>query len=121
VRSVAPAGGGGRSLLALSIAACFMIEAIVSGLILASVSGLVFLSYKHHEGYKLLAGTLKLGAWAVFIGMICYDMGFSAGKYSDGKPMAFSSGWATLRFHGILVVSQAFRFSACTYTPKPEE
>ena len=44
-----------------------MIETIVSGLIVATITGLTFLSYKHHEGYLLLAKPLKLAIYAAII------------------------------------------------------
>ncbi|HEY5505551.1 MAG TPA: hypothetical protein VIK28_10380 [Sedimentisphaerales bacterium] len=78
----------------------FMIEAIVSGLVLASVSGLAFLSYKHHGGYKLLSRPLKWVWLAAFVGFNGYIIGFSDGKYSNGKPMLFSFGWVLAGFAG---------------------
>ena len=75
-----------------------MIEAIVSGLIVATVSGLTFLSYKHHEGYVLLAKPLKLALYAAWIAFFFYTIGFTNGKYSKEGGMSFSFGWVTIGF-----------------------
>ncbi|WP_077444396.1 hypothetical protein [Rhodanobacter sp. C05] len=75
-----------------------MLESIVSGLIVAAISGLAFLGYKHPEGYKQISKPLKYVCWAVLIAANVYAMGFTAGKYSDGKDMSFSLGWVTLGF-----------------------
>jgi len=73
-----------------------MIEAVVPGLILASVSGLAFLSYKHHAGYQLLARPLKYAAWAVVIAADAYSLGFTNEKYRDDGEPFFAPGWLTL-------------------------
>lgn len=73
-----------------------MIESIVSGLLVAAVTGLAFLSYKHHDGYKLISKPLKLLAWAVFLAANAYSLGFTSGKYSKNEEMVFSLGWLTV-------------------------
>ena len=81
-----------------------MIEAIVSGLVVAAVSGLTFLSYKHHDGYKIISDGLKKLYWYVLIGVFCYHIGFTKGKYADeGQIEAFSIWWALGSLIGLLI------------------
>lgn len=80
-----------------------MIETIVSGLIVAAVSGLTFLSYKHHEGYVLLTKPLRLALCAAFIAVLFYSIGFTNGKYSKDGEMSFSYGWVTIGFIAFVV------------------
>jgi len=75
-----------------------MIEAVVSGLLVAAVSGLAFLSYKHHEGYQIVAKPLKYMAWAILIAANSFSMGFTSGKYSKTGEEPFSLGWVTIGF-----------------------
>lgn len=44
-----------------------MIETILSGLILAGVSGITFIAYKHHSGYTKIYPIIHYGALLVLI------------------------------------------------------
>jgi uncharacterized membrane protein len=70
-----------------------MIETIIPSLVVAAASGLAFLSYKHHDGYDVLAKILKLVVLFVIAAASAYSFGFTEGKYSTSGEMPFSLGW----------------------------
>ena len=75
-----------------------MLETIISGLVLAAVSGLAFLAYKHHEGYSLLIKWVRVVAFGVFACLLSFNLGFTCGKYSNGAAEPFSIGWVVIAF-----------------------
>jgi hypothetical protein len=78
-----------------------VLEALISSLLVAAISGLTFLSYKHHDGYKAIARPLKVCACVVFISLAAYDLGFTAGKYGGTE---LSMMWTSLSFMGFWVL-----------------
>ncbi len=63
-----------------------MLESIVTGLVLAAVSGLAFLAYKHHDGYMQVSKLLTRLTWSAFLLMAGYWMGYSVGQTSVEYP-----------------------------------
>jgi hypothetical protein len=70
-----------------------MIETIISGLSIAAFSGLTFLAYKHHEGYKVIIKPILITVWVMFIWATGFFMGFTHHKYSDNAEMPFPYYW----------------------------
>jgi hypothetical protein len=58
-----------------------MIPSIVAGLVVAFVSGLTFVAYKHPAGYRKLHIPLIASAWGVFIIHMIYYFGETQGFY----------------------------------------
>jgi uncharacterized membrane protein len=79
-----------------------MIEAVISGLLVAALSGLAFLSYKHHEGYVLISTVLKLLVVAVYISAFSYTIGFLQGGPKGMEDMFFSFGWVSFGLFALL-------------------
>lgn len=61
-----------------------MLQAIISGLILAAVSGLTFLAYKHPKGYGRIYPILLWVSIACCVGIVTYILGYNIGL-SDGQ------------------------------------
>jgi len=51
-----------------------MIETLVTGLILAAVSGLTFVAYKHPSGFDKLANILHIAAVSILIGLTIWNI-----------------------------------------------
>ncbi|MCJ7778423.1 MAG: hypothetical protein MUP16_08935 [Sedimentisphaerales bacterium] len=56
-----------------------MIEAIVSGLVLAVLSGLTFLAYKHPDGFRRIGLVLAFPAVLLPLFYICMELGYIHG------------------------------------------
>jgi TRAP-type C4-dicarboxylate transport system permease small subunit len=56
-----------------------MLETVIAGLILAAVSGLTFLAYKHPKGYRWLSDILIVVLVVVCALFYAYRIGFSNG------------------------------------------
>ncbi len=78
-----------------------VLESLISSLLVAAISGLAFLSYKHHDGYKVISRPLKVCTFAVFISLMAYSWGFTAGKYGGTE---LSIMWTTVCFTGFWVL-----------------
>ena len=78
-----------------------VLEALISSLLVTAISGLTFLSYKHHDGYKVISRSLKVCACAVFISLTAYDLGFTAGKYGGTE---LSMMWTHFGFIGFWIL-----------------
>ena len=85
-----------------------VLEALISTLLGVAISGLTFLSYKHHDAYKAIARPLKVCAFAAFFILMAYSLGFTAGKYGGTElsimwtGLVFSGFWILLAFLDIL-------------------
>lgn len=60
-----------------------MLQTIIAGLILAAVSGLTYLAYKHPKGYDLIFNYLFTVTVVVFLLYGTYKTGYAEG-YSNG-------------------------------------
>ncbi len=58
-----------------------MISSIIAGLVVAFVSGLTFVAYKHPAGYRKLHIPLIASAWGVWIIHMIYSFGEQSGFY----------------------------------------
>src|ERR1700722_12962656 len=78
------------------------IIAVASGLILAAVSGLVFLAYKHPEGY-LVVGITLIVLTVIICGLsVAYLMGFSYGCSYCKNYEAFDIYWDWVGWDGAI-------------------
>lgn len=58
-----------------------MLQTIISGLVLAAVSGLAFLAYKHPEGYEKLSKILIWATIGIFVLFVVFMFGYAQGVY----------------------------------------
>ncbi|KAA5804881.1 hypothetical protein F1654_02465 [Alkalicaulis satelles] len=57
-----------------------MIEVLVSGLVLAAVSALAWIAYKHPKGYQRIYGKILLLGGTIYLGVTIYWVGFIDGQ-----------------------------------------
>lgn len=67
-----------------------MIETIVGGLVLAAISGLAWLAYKHPRGYRTIKSSLEVIVGFVVAWLSGYFAGFIEGHDSESGDMPFS-------------------------------
>ena len=58
-----------------------LVETIIGGAILAALSGLAFIAYRHPAGYRFMYTPLFWGAWGVWLLCRAYRWGLSSGFY----------------------------------------
>src|SRR5437764_14014645 len=58
-----------------------MLASIIAGLVVAFVSGLTFVAYRHPAGYRKLFIPLMASAWGVWIVHMIYSFGEQSGFY----------------------------------------
>ena len=67
-------------------------DKLITGLILAAVSGITFLAYRHPKAYDKLFQPLMFSSLGLFIAFSSYSLGWSAGhtsKEADVFPFSF--------------------------------
>jgi hypothetical protein len=62
-----------------------MVEQVLSGLLIAGISGLAFIAYRHPAGYQKLFLFLHYGAMGIFILFFMWNMGVLYGEITLTK------------------------------------
>ena len=71
-----------------------LMDKLITGLILAAISGITFLAYKHPKAYDKLFQPLMFSSLGLFIALSSYWLGWSAGHTStDHDAFPFSFVW----------------------------
>jgi len=96
-----------------------IIETTVSALIVATLSGLAFLAYKHHEGFKLIVTPLVIADFIAYAAFQSYKIGYSNGVYAtEIEKVAFSNDTTMLWAAGIFATFYIYIMILTLLMPK---